>query len=235
VSRSKGAYHATVAHADQPNTKVPGRRRRVYRPYWYPRLSVGAVTILAVLALGVGVPLFSLLTRPSDPFAPGAGHSDDPASVVRLPVAPPSVGSTDSPLPSDAGVPPSATLWSPSANPSSAATMPVPAPARAPLRATYTTLITRGPQGAKGYDGQVTITNPGGTPATWTVTITVYPGQQVTYASGAAYRQDGTTVTFTGTAPVPALGSVKFRYGVDSKVLDPPGPVACDINGRQCN
>ena len=126
---------------------------------------------------------------------------------------------------------PSGTLRSPSASPSRGGA-PVPAPVGGPLRATYTTLITRGPQGTKGYDGQLAITNPGGAPAPWTIVITVYPGQQVTYVTGAAYSQDGTTVTFTGTA---APGSSRFRWGIDSKVLAPAGPVTCDINGRQCD
>ena len=202
-----------------------------------PHLSVGLATVLAVLALGVGVPMFSILTGPSGPFT-GAGAVDPsttsqvPVIRVPAPIPAPSVGSTD---PGPVGSP------SPSA-PASPGARPTSSPGRSPsppstLSARYVTIGGPGLLGMGNYQGQVTISNTGRVAVTgWTVVITLPSGATVSGASGAAYRQDDATVTFIPTAPtrsVPAQGTVRFRFRVDA-VFD-GRPTGCTIDGHPCS
>jgi hypothetical protein len=111
-----------------------------------------------------------------------------------------------------------------------------PPPAPEPLHAAYATVGQSGLLGLTGYDGQVTISNPGSVTVNgWTVTISLPSGEQVSQASGAGYTQSGTTVTFrpaSGTASVSGHGSVRFTFGVTGLLAGPP--TGCAIDGRPC-
>jgi hypothetical protein len=105
-----------------------------------------------------------------------------------------------------------------------------------PLTAGYETVAHTGLLGLTGYQGQVTINNPGQvTVSGWTVTISLPAGETVNGATGAAYSQHGTTVTFTpsgGTGTVPAGGSVRFTFSVGGVLAG--DPTGCAIDGRSC-
>jgi hypothetical protein len=228
-------YHATVTRAEVYEAEVadPPERNRI------PRLGVVIATFVAVALLGVGIPAYSLLTGPSGPFG-AAPAPNDPRPDGQLPVVHLSNDATagsPSQTASPSASPSPAATHSPAPGPSpTAAHSPAPGPpSAAHLQAQYVTTGSRGPLGAKGYDGVVTITNPGGaTVPGWTVTITLYLGQQVTRVSGASYQQNGTTVTFTGTQPIKGQGQVAFRFAVNSTVGGPTQPASCSIEGRHC-
>jgi len=203
-----------------------------------PQVSVGLATVLAVLALGVGVPVFSILTGPSGPFT--ASGSLDPSDggqvpVIRVPapIPAPSVGSSD---PGPVGGPSPSGPISPGPTPPGRSPSP-PGPTPSALSARYATIGGRGLLGVGNYQGQVIISNTGRVAVTgWTVVITLPSGATVSSASGAAYRQDGGTVTFTPTAAtrsVPASGTVQFRFRVDA-VFD-GRPTGCSIDGHPCS
>jgi uncharacterized protein YndB with AHSA1/START domain len=108
-----------------------------------------------------------------------------------------------------------------------------PTPVSGPTAAYHTESLRLG-----GYRGQITLTNPGTAPVTgWTVVVTVPQVLALTLvrgATGAEYRQQGNTVTFTAkpdTRVVPPGGSVRFTFDVDGVSF----PSACTVDGRPCS
>jgi endoglucanase len=86
-----------------------------------------------------------------------------------------------------------------------------------------------------GYQGEVTISNPGQVASgAWTVAITLpLLGLTVNGAQGADYRQSGRITTFTPTATTGAISpgsSVRFAFSVNG-VGQPTG---CSVDGRAC-
>jgi hypothetical protein len=105
------------------------------------------------------------------------------------------------------------------------------APSSSVLAAAYRTQSTW----IGGYEGLVTISNPGQVPVSgWNVRITLpLLGLKVSSADGATYRQEGKTVLFTptdGTRVVSGDKAVQFTF----KVAGVGTPSGCDINGRAC-
>ncbi|SIQ77669.1 SRPBCC domain-containing protein [Micromonospora avicenniae] len=85
-----------------------------------------------------------------------------------------------------------------------------------------------------GYTAEVVVTNPGdGTGADWTVVVTFSDDSEIGKVSGAEWRQDGQTVTFTGSA-VPAGKSQTIRFDVRDSAAFAKGPASCAIDGRPC-
>jgi uncharacterized protein YndB with AHSA1/START domain len=111
-----------------------------------------------------------------------------------------------------------------------AASMSV-SPAMSPLTAVYRTEVLR----LGGYRGLVTITNPSDEAVNgWTVVVTLQVlSLTVRSATGAQYKQDARTVTFTpksDTQVVPARGSVRFTFEVNGVFF----PTSCTVDGRAC-
>ncbi|MEV4755202.1 SRPBCC domain-containing protein [Micromonospora sp. NPDC049559] len=124
---------------------------------------------------------------------------------------------------------------SPSASPTASAT-PKPsksaagAPARAVLSGRYATVADE----LADYTGEVVISNSGRAAGTgWTVTITLAGGAKLKGTSGASGRQDGRTATFSGAA-VPAGGTLRFTFTVESGLLGAKQPQGCAVNGQRC-
>ncbi|MET8837496.1 cellulose binding domain-containing protein, partial [Micromonospora sp. NPDC004540] len=116
----------------------------------------------------------------------------------------------------------------PSASPTRAPS-PSPSPA-APLTASYETVSDR----VFGYRGQVVLANPGSAARPgWAVTVTLGDGATVGSVNGAEAKQDGTVVTFTGTA-LPAGGSTTIRFDVRDPDLTATGPEGCTVDGAAC-
>jgi hypothetical protein len=220
---------------------------------WRKRVTVG----LVLVALAVGLPVVLAATRPTGPVAlplpPGLATpiTGGPSAFVPLPPGPatpdPSgtgAGTGDPTAPGgDGGAPAPAAPAAPTADrasapaPGTSAPPPVPAPVAKPLTAGYETVAHTGLLGLTGYQGRVTISNPGQvTVSGWTVTISLPVGETVNGATGAAYSQQGSTVTFTpsgGTGTVPAGGSVRFTFSVGGLLAG--DPTGCAIDGRSCS
>ncbi len=228
---------------------------------WRKRIIVG----LVLVALAVGLPVILAATRPTGPIAlplpPGLATpitgGGGPGPLVPPPPGPatpdpsgtgPGTGDPTAPgsdgvpgVPGGPGVPGAPNPAAPAARtqapaPGTSAVPPVPAPVAKPLTAGYETVAHTGLLGLTGYQGQVTIRNPGQVAVSgWTVTISLPAGETVNGATGAAYSQHGTTVTFTpsgGTGTVPAGGSVRFTFGVGGLLAG--DPTGCAIDGRGC-
>jgi uncharacterized protein YndB with AHSA1/START domain len=189
------------------------------------------VAVLAMGALVVGGVLMIMALRPGgdEPVA-APPTSAPPSSSPSGPTAAEAIG---------AGVgvaSPSATA-TPTASPSASPTTRPPATSRAEgtaapavpvLSARYGTLST----GLFGYSGEIVISNGGNASASnWAVTITLDTGGRVTDASGAEFRQDGETVTFTGAA-VAAGSSVRFEFDVSD--FGEEAPRSCSVDGKAC-
>ncbi|MEV0607327.1 SRPBCC domain-containing protein [Polymorphospora rubra] len=229
----------TGSDADRGGTAVvPGRggarRARSTGPLaalWGNRRVAVLAGVVAVVLLTVG--LVALFASGGDDAPDGAAPTS--GSVPNLPAPQATTdATTTSPTPLPRAVPPAPT-GSPSVSPSgsprpSASGAPAGA-AAVPLEAEFNRLSTS----AFGYRGEVTVDNPGGASARWSVTITLTDAGTVTEASGAQYTQDGRTVTFTGAA-VPANGSARFRFDVGGEsMFGPKRPSACTIDGRPCS
>ncbi|SCF05256.1 Uncharacterized conserved protein YndB, AHSA1/START domain [Micromonospora matsumotoense] len=160
-----------------------------------------------------------------------------PAETAADPVPPPA-RSAVAPDPTRSAVTPRPT---PTTTPSSArpSRTPSPTPSRTPsaspsapdpVGARYETVSTR----VFGYTGEVVVDNPGGTPASgWTVVVTLPRGNSAAEVTGADWRQDGQSVTFTGPA-VPAGGAQAIRF--DVRTADPvtKTPQGCTVDERPC-
>jgi hypothetical protein len=194
------------------------------------RVGVAVATVIAVLALGVGIPVFSVLTGPGGPFAPA--DPDAPPDAGGIPVVHVSLPEVSTAGP-DPGPSPSLSTTPGSAGPSPTSATPAVPPATGTLRARYQ---TTGQLGANSYEGQVTISNLGGTAVDgWTVRITLPAGERVSDAAGVHSTQDGTTVTFTPIGRnkvVPAQGTVRFTFVVANGSGAPTG---CTVDGRPCD
>jgi Cellulose binding domain len=202
------------------------RRRRIW-----PLIVVLVVLVVALAALllamarrqspgGVSLPLLgSVPAAVATPSAPAGGQPRVDASGATQPALGDPSGSAG------AGQPGA------SASPSGPPAAPPPA-----LTARYETAQDTGLLGLTGYRGRVTVGNPGSlSVGGWTVTLLLPDGQRVASASGADYRQDGATVTFTpstDTLTVPGSGSVSFTFDVDAPLGGPP--LACAIDEHPC-
>ncbi|MEH0985139.1 SRPBCC domain-containing protein [Micromonospora sp. CPCC 205556] len=103
-------------------------------------------------------------------------------------------------------------------------------PATAAVTARYETTATR----IFGYTGEVALDNAGATTArNWTVVLTLSDGGRVSRATGADWRQDGRSVTFTG-APVPAGRSRTFTFDVRDPDPRAKAPEGCTVGDDPC-
>jgi hypothetical protein len=106
-----------------------------------------------------------------------------------------------------------------------------------PLTASYRT--SSATAGLLGYQLAVTVANPGATSKDgWTLTVTLpRPTLLVSGVSGATAARNGSVWTFTpdsGTAAVPAGGSVKVVFDVRGATLIDAAPQDCRIDGNRC-
>jgi hypothetical protein len=210
------------------------------------RRRVRLIAITSALALLIGVAVILIWNRPA---CCGDGLTLPPSTVEtgvagigtgpRNGGSSPRPGGTAKPGASAAvppgGVPTAAPTQGASPTPGAVASSAAAPPAAAPLRASYRTTGS-GLLGALGYRGEITLTNPNGTPATeWTVVLELVGNNEVVAADGAAYLQLGNTVTFipadTGNV-VPANGSTTF--GFDVRGLLTAEPRSCTVDGRPC-
>jgi hypothetical protein len=190
-------------------------------------LSTGVLVFLAIVAVAA-------LTRTGD---------EAPASSPETGAPAPAPGAT---APSGvAGLGTGAASSSPSASPSTTST-PARTPTTAPPRERTTAPAPQPALAAAyetteqgilrpGFEGEVTLRNTGQGAATdWAVVVTLRSGAaRVTDVSGAEFRQEGSTVTFTG-APLAAAASLTFQFEVSSSLGD-PGPTACEVDGKPCS
>lgn len=183
------------------------------------------VAVLAVLAVAGGASLI-LLVRPrgDDPIASTTPAAEE--SSTAAPAATPSAGVGRAE--STGSTPPPTRAASPTSRAESTSTGPAPA---ARLGAEYETVSTR----ILGYRGEVTLNNTGNATAKgWTVTVTLRDGATVTAATGASFKQQGTTVTFTGTDLRPGASlAFEFEVAGDAR-LGEKGPDSCQVDGAPC-
>ncbi|MFG3423519.1 SRPBCC domain-containing protein [Micromonospora sp. NPDC049460] len=202
----------TEAFDDEP--APAGRRSR-------PLLVAG----LAGAALAAGVAVWAVL-----PTEPDRAAAPAPAPVPTATTTPSgSPRSTASARPTRTATPdatrPSRTPTArPSRTPTSAA------PSGPAVTARYETVSTR----LFGYTGEVVVDNSGGAAAKdWTVVVTLAEGGTVSDASGADWRQDGRSVTFTG-PPVKAGQSRTFTFEVRDSDPRARAPEGCAVGGNPC-
>ncbi|MBM0233268.1 cellulose binding domain-containing protein, partial [Micromonospora sp. STR1_7] len=118
----------------------------------------------------------------------------------------------------------------PSAKPSRTPPPPPPPPPTVVVAARYETDSSR----LFGYTGEVVVSNSGSAPvADWAVVVTLAEGTTVDDVDDAQWRQDGRTITFTGSA-VPAGGSQTFRFDVRDSRPKAREPESCAIGGKPC-
>ncbi|MEW2383498.1 SRPBCC domain-containing protein [Micromonospora sp. NPDC047707] len=181
------------------------------------------IAVAAAGTLAAGVALWAL--APADPRP--AGALADPAPTL-------SAGPSDA-RPSAVSAPSRPTTGAtsraarPRATPTKSAT-PSPSVSASPavrLTARYETSSKR----ILGWTGEVEVTNPGTTPAAWTVVVTLARDAAVVDADGATWRQEGEEATFSG-PPVPAGGSMTFTF--DVRGTQPAGPEACRVGEAAC-
>jgi hypothetical protein len=219
------------------------------------KIGLALVALAAMLAFGIGLPVSTLLVDPpanGNEAAPGL-VSPAPGALGGIGADPTSDTGGDFRLPADGGPAGDPVAAGPPANdvapgnrapdravPPPVAPVPAPAPKPAPkpakLTASYVVVAQTGPLGLLGYQGEVTISNPGEvTVSGWTVQLRVPAGELVTGAAGAGYQQNGTTVTFApaGNGAVPPHGSVHFTFTIGGVVTGPPA--GCSIDGRACS
>lgn len=202
-----------------PDHRRSRGRRRV-------ALSTAGLVLLAIVAV-------ALLTRTGDeePAAsPQTGAPAAPSPTVTTPGGVAGLG-TSGASPSPSASPTTGTPTRPptTAPPKEGTTAPA---APAVLGADYET-TSRGLLGL-GYEGKVTVSNTGkGAAEQWAVIITLRGRARVTDADGAAFRQEGNKVTFTG-ANLAAAASATFEFVVDSGLVD-EGPAACEVDGKPCS
>ncbi|WFE97738.1 SRPBCC family protein [Micromonospora sp. WMMD987] len=199
----------------------------VSRPPYRRRRTTATVVGLGVVTLALGLAGW-VLSRGEPPADRGAA----PVNPVPGSTAPPgparstaTVRPTPTPTPSGSARP----SRTPSATPSRRTPSPTPTAPGTP-DARYETVSTR----LFGYTAEVVVANPDGTPTSdWTVRVTLPRGSSAAEVSGADWRQDGQTVTFTGPA-VPAGGSQVIRF--DVRTADPvtKAPAGCTVDERPC-
>jgi hypothetical protein len=204
------------------------------------RAALGLVTLTMVLVAGVGFPLYSVFAHPPRPVpAAGLGDWHDGSAVPGAPVPSPApAGSSASASPNPSASP--SASRSASAKPSSARPSASRSASAGPVPAKLTAHLSGQAGQVGGYDGQVTISNPGEvTVSGWNVTVTLStdgPGEPSVTASGANAQRRGSVVTFSPTGDtqtVPAHSSVHFTFHVEAVVGGQP--TGCSIDGRACS
>lgn len=212
----------------------PADRDRPAR--WFRWLVVVSIAVVVAAPLvGMRSLLFSLTQR-SHPHTVIADNQLDPSQ-------PAGVGQF-------APVPTHRPSRSPSASPSASASVTPsprprhgrkPAPSNAPtgggsaprngaaITANYSSTSSWG----SGFDGEVDVSNSGGSSGSWTVVITLPRGATITDQWGDAdYEQDGRTVTFTPTdGDLTPGGDVTFDFQVEGANQ----PSSCSVNGDACD
>ncbi|MFC0505476.1 SRPBCC domain-containing protein [Micromonospora costi] len=191
---------------------------------------LGAAGIAMLLAGGAAVWALQpdqpreATAQPTPTHTPSASGAASPTtrSAAAEPAARPSRTSsaTASPSRSAGSLPPSRT---PSSAPPTSAAPPA-------MTARYETVSTR----LLGYSGEVEVANPGSAAGTeWTVVVTFSDDSEVTKVSGAEWRQEGRTVTFTG-SPLAAGRSQTIRFDVRDSAPFAKGPESCTVEGNPC-
>ncbi|MEO3779377.1 SRPBCC family protein [Micromonospora sp. B11E3] len=193
------------------------------------RRRLALVAALAGVLLVAGLLAWTMLPAEPEPAAgpvpaasptatadPAAATSRAPRGTAARPTATPSASSA-----------------SPSRTPTTAPSRGTPAPtpsAVPPLTARYTNVSTR----LLRYTGAVVVDNPAGVAQDWTVVVTLAPGSTLADVSGAEWRQDGETVTFTG-PPLPAGRSRTFEFEVRDAAPRTKAPESCTVDGNPCD
>ncbi|MER7335824.1 MULTISPECIES: SRPBCC domain-containing protein [unclassified Micromonospora] len=216
LSRSEAGMTAEIPVTEvfDDEATPAGRRSR-------PLLVAG----LAGAALAAGVAVWAVL--PAEPDRAAAPAPVPAPTATTIPSSSPR--STLSARPTRTATPdatrPSRT---PSARPSRTPTSA--APSEPAVTARYETVSTR----LFGYTGEVVVDNSGGAAAKeWTVVVTLAEGGTVSDASGADWRQDGQSVTFTG-PPVKAGQSRTFTFEVRDSDPTAKEPEGCAVGGDPC-
>jgi uncharacterized protein YndB with AHSA1/START domain len=183
------------------------------------------VAVLAVLAVATGATLI-LLVRPGkdDPLA----STTTPAAEKSSTTAPAATASAGVGRAESASAPSPTPTPSPTSRAESTTTRPAP---EAELGAQYETVSTR----ILGYRGEIILKNTGDATAQgWKVTITIRDGASVTDATGVSFKQQGTTVTFTG-SDVRAGASLAFEFEVAGDArFGAKGPDSCQVDNTPC-
>ena len=172
-----------------------------------PRVAVVAGLAIALVALVVIQVASSPAGRGSPIGAP------DTAQTGAVPDA----GSSPAPTPSPSGGP-------------AATASPRPAAGSRGITATYA--VTRSWE--DGFVERVTLTNHGGAPQSWTVTLVLPAGTTVTKVWRAEVRQSGSTFEFTmldRMAPLAAGATGWFGFEAEGAASSQQ---ACEVNGRPC-
>ncbi|MGK5741160.1 SRPBCC domain-containing protein [Micromonospora sp. URMC 103] len=199
------------------------------RSHW---VLLGAAGVGMLLAGGVAV--WALRPDSAPPAAaeapptqasPSASDAASPSTRPAVAASAAHASRTPSATTSPSRRPPAAPSRTPSSAPQTSASATVPA-----MAARYETVSSR----LLGYSGEVVVSNPGGAPgAQWTLVVTFADDSEVTEVSGAEWRQDGRTVTFTG-SPLPAGQSQKIRFDVRDSAPFAKGPESCAIGDNPC-
>ncbi|MEV0808816.1 SRPBCC domain-containing protein [Micromonospora sp. NPDC050200] len=184
------------------------------------------VAALAGAVLATGAVVWALLPDAPDP---AAGPDPLPPPPTAATTGSPALRATPSTRPtptaaSSAARPSRTPTAAPSRTPTSVA------PATTAMTARYQTTATR----LFGYTGQVVLDNPAGPAAKdWTLVVTLAERGTLTSANGADWRQDGQTVTFTG-SPVPAGRSQTITFDVRDTDPRTKAPESCTIGDDPC-
>lgn len=214
-----------------PVVPLPARKPR--RTWLVAGVAVGAAVILVATATA----LVLSATRPEQVAGRVAPDELRHPPTLTPAAEPPAQQAVGTPAPSRGPA-------TPAARPSRTAVTggpggpaaPVPVqpaqPSRPSLRASYTVERT-GLLGTTGYKVTARIDNPGSVPVgDWRLTFTLPGGQKASTVSGAQYRQDGATATFTPGEAVPPRGSITVSFEVSGLLAGEPS--GCTIDGRSC-
>ncbi|SDY70405.1 Uncharacterized conserved protein YndB, AHSA1/START domain [Micromonospora pattaloongensis] len=191
-----------------------------------------ALVLTAVLAGATGAAVAGLFPPRIDPATVRPGPAPAPSTppvIVPSHVAAPAPQRPVPPAPRPSPAVRRTTAAPPAPTPPPTARLRDPAPS---LTAEYRPVAAQ----LLGYSGAVTVRNDGTAPArSWTATITLPPLAVVARAD-LAFRQTGTTVTFTGT-PLAADASTSFGFTValdPTALLGPKAPLTCSVEGVAC-
>jgi hypothetical protein len=197
------------------------------KPRWRFLVAIGGILVLAFVAMAAVAALFpengSRAVAGADPTENPFPHLPGDPAVTAGPS--PSAG----PSP-NAGTPP--TRGADTRPPRSSTASP-----SGPLSGVYTLLPGR--VWNDGFQAEIMITNGAATAQSWQVRLQ-YPANVTPYVTSwmdgypaPAVEVTGQTVTFTGTAAVPAGRTVNLRFEFKKSAGD-FDPVSCTVNGRAC-
>jgi hypothetical protein len=200
------------------------------------RLRLGVAAGVAATLLGAAL-LVAAFLWPSGPVAPAAAGEPPASSAAGTAAARDGIAAgagAGSVAPTSAG--PSASATPGRGTP---ATSGSPAPRTTAAAVPLTARFAKHSDGLAGYAATITVTNPGGGPASgWTVQLTLPRSTlSVTDVSGATATQNGAVWTFVpnaDTAQVGAGRSVAVGFRVSGAALLDGSPTACTIDGRGC-